>query len=650
MADFEYGHELDELDDDLEAPRRRFSGAGSRARQTPALAPELDSDDSSDESDDDDDDLGGSHDHCDGDGDGGEGTGIGRQLSGAGDDESGGRRKRWLRRQRRQRRASRASERSTTPSASSSASRRKRLSGGALGDSTVSISPKGASAKRCCQRHWEGLWAFGLLSVAVWMVVWRASWAVFANDADDFNWYIWDHTLSTWHDYYYEILVLSTISCVYALFLLGLVVAHVMLDVPLRMHWLHKIFVVLALLMSIAVTAALYIVWRDEMRLLPINLYFTAPFLHLALVVMITLGFWPVGSMAVSAVKENEARSWAPDATAVSVGGSPSAAYGASGLRSMKSRGRRWCADVCGRRSCRSMCVWAAVVLFFAWVYTIPLWVSSPCLGTSSLVASSALPSARGTDAPPAKPRIFAHRGAPTIAPENTMPSFDAAVRHGAYGLESDVQLSHDGEPFLMHDLTLLRTTNVEAVFPDRARNDANTFTWAELSKLEAGYSFAKHDPFRKAHTVPDSILRSYIGTPVPHLSDLLNVTRTTNRHLIFDLYQPPVDHPYHERYFDVVLDMVRAAHVDSQIFWLPGEQRQRVVAMAAEFTQVEGTSERSRPANDFLLDHIDVTNSRIPTLSFKQLKRYNDAGLQTLVWTVNSPWLFSLYWCGGYP
>ena len=49
---------------------------------------------------------------------------------------------------------------------------------------------------------------------------------------------------------------------------------------------------------------------------------------------------------------------------------------------------------------------------------------------------------------------------------------------------------SYDGVPFLMHDKTLRRTTNVEEVFPERAYELASMFNWTDLEKLNAGEWF----------------------------------------------------------------------------------------------------------------------------------------------------------------
>ncbi len=47
---------------------------------------------------------------------------------------------------------------------------------------------------------------------------------------------------------------------------------------------------------------------------------------------------------------------------------------------------------------------------------------------------------------------VLAHRGYHAVFPENTLQAFDAAVRAGADGIETDVHLSRDGIPVLFHD------------------------------------------------------------------------------------------------------------------------------------------------------------------------------------------------------
>jgi glycerophosphoryl diester phosphodiesterase len=53
------------------------------------------------------------------------------------------------------------------------------------------------------------------------------------------------------------------------------------------------------------------------------------------------------------------------------------------------------------------------------------------------------------------EPILFGHRGAAGYRPENTLPAFALALEQGATGIESDVWLSADGVPVLVHDQTI---------------------------------------------------------------------------------------------------------------------------------------------------------------------------------------------------
>ncbi|KAF9448994.1 PLC-like phosphodiesterase [Macrolepiota fuliginosa MF-IS2] len=57
-------------------------------------------------------------------------------------------------------------------------------------------------------------------------------------------------------------------------------------------------------------------------------------------------------------------------------------------------------------------------------------------------------------------PDCWGHRGASARFPENTLASFEAAIRDGAEGIESDVHTSKDNVVLMFHDPDLRRTTN----------------------------------------------------------------------------------------------------------------------------------------------------------------------------------------------
>lgn len=73
---------------------------------------------------------------------------------------------------------------------------------------------------------------------------------------------------------------------------------------------------------------------------------------------------------------------------------------------------------------------------------------------------------------------VIGHRGARGHAPENTLLALDTGIRLGADWLEFDVQLA-DGELWLMHDLTVDRTTN--------GRGLLSAMNAAQIRALDAG-------------------------------------------------------------------------------------------------------------------------------------------------------------------
>ncbi len=88
---------------------------------------------------------------------------------------------------------------------------------------------------------------------------------------------------------------------------------------------------------------------------------------------------------------------------------------------------------------------------------------------------------------------IAAHRGASALYPENTMLALRKSVGHCDF-IEVDVALSSDGLPFIIHDETLERTTDVSEldVFKHKKPYRVYDFTFEELKSLDFGSWFYK--------------------------------------------------------------------------------------------------------------------------------------------------------------
>ena len=65
------------------------------------------------------------------------------------------------------------------------------------------------------------------------------------------------------------------------------------------------------------------------------------------------------------------------------------------------------------------------------------------------------------------RPLVIGHRGFPSRAVENTLPSFEAALAAGAAGIECDVRATRDGALVVFHDESLQRLCGVRGRIED---------------------------------------------------------------------------------------------------------------------------------------------------------------------------------------
>lgn len=93
----------------------------------------------------------------------------------------------------------------------------------------------------------------------------------------------------------------------------------------------------------------------------------------------------------------------------------------------------------------------------------------------------------------------------------------------GADYLELDLQRSKDGVLFVLHDDSLLRTTDVATRFPERKDKTANEFTMAELKTLDAGSWFNA--------AYPDRARPSFAGLKILTLDEVINIAEGNPQH-----------------------------------------------------------------------------------------------------------------------
>lgn len=85
---------------------------------------------------------------------------------------------------------------------------------------------------------------------------------------------------------------------------------------------------------------------------------------------------------------------------------------------------------------------------------------------------------------------LLAHRGDSRVAPENTLPAFESALKLSVDLVELDYHQSADGVPVVFHDEYLDRCTDACALWGGQNLPLAAK-TWSELGRLDAGNWFA---------------------------------------------------------------------------------------------------------------------------------------------------------------
>jgi len=97
------------------------------------------------------------------------------------------------------------------------------------------------------------------------------------------------------------------------------------------------------------------------------------------------------------------------------------------------------------------------------------------------------------------RPVVIAHRGASHVAPENTVAAIGLAAELEAVAVEFDVHQTGDGVPVIIHDHTLMRTTDGRGKVRDK--------TLAELQDFDAGAWFSAQFAGQKIPSLEEGLV-----------------------------------------------------------------------------------------------------------------------------------------------
>ncbi|XP_070480108.1 glycerophosphodiester phosphodiesterase domain-containing protein 4 isoform X4 [Equus przewalskii] len=265
---------------------------------------------------------------------------------------------------------------------------------------------KKSSHKICCCSWRERLFYPFLVASFCLSVTLLYVWIETSNEYFGFDWVVF---LGTGNWFYCSILLLSFFGILTAYSTLLLILGFLLIwdgRHDLQLHWFHKILTLLVILLSSFFMWILSVYWKDRWLTAGLSLKVFAPYIHLSSIPVMVLISWPVAFYLIHLEREARIRKY-----------------------KMTSRERRRVkrCDRLAKLRALQVAIGLPFFLILLCLYVVPLGIYSPCIQEKDKLGP--------------KPDIFGHRGAPMLGPENTMMSFEKAVEHGAFGLETDVYL-----------------------------------------------------------------------------------------------------------------------------------------------------------------------------------------------------------------
>ncbi|CAB1352556.1 unnamed protein product, partial [Coregonus sp. 'balchen'] len=383
------------------------------------------------------------------------------------------------------------------------------------------------------------------------LLFWAYFWLEAHNDYNQFNWLLYNRS-GEWKDGTVPILATTAVGFSYITFLMILALCHILLGQQLNLYWIHKVAVLAALIITVSGVVSIDDVWGNEWDIIFISLQSTGPFLHIGALAAVTALGWLVAEHVVRA-----------------------------------------------ERTKFHMIVLLVYLSVLLALYMAPLAISSPCIMDKNSLKS--------------RPHVIGRRGAPMLAPENTLMSFNKALQQGVSSLEADVTVSLDGVPFLMRDRTLKRTTDI-----------------------------AKSDPYWTVGSLTGRDRNRIGNLTVCSLVEMLRLAARANRSALLYLRRPPPEHPHYKTWImDTLWAVQRSGISQKRVTWTPDTDRGRVRGLQQTSLEKLSVEElRHRGISSLTLRYSQASN--------KDIQEFLANNMSVTVYPVNEPWLYSVLWCSG--
>jgi glycerophosphoryl diester phosphodiesterase len=230
------------------------------------------------------------------------------------------------------------------------------------------------------------------------------------------------------------------------------------------------------------------------------------------------------------------------------------------------------------------------------------------------------------------RPRIlvFGHRGARSVAPENTMPAFETAIRAGADSLELDLAVTRDDVLVVSHDPDL----KPPICIGPRDRAIIRELTLSEARQWDCGA--ARNPAFPRQQPVP--------GTRMPALDEVLALAPRGGFSFTIEIKsfpKRPEVTPPPAAFAKLVIDAVRRHKLEARAIVQSFDFR-TLVEMKRQAPDIRLAALYNGPARDFQEIAKEGGGAQIVAPEFKlvtaaRVEAAHRAGLQVVPWTPNT-------------
>lgn len=214
-------------------------------------------------------------------------------------------------------------------------------------------------------------------------------------------------------------------------------------------------------------------------------------------------------------------------------------------------------------------------------------------------------------------PKIIAHRGASSLAPQNTVAAFKKAVDIGADGIETDVHLTKDGKLVICHNYEIDETSDGKGKISD--------MTFDEIRQYDFSSGFSSE----------------FAGEKIPTLEEFLCCAKDLEK-IIIEIKTPERENNIAKKTVETVKEFgllsktVFSCFSTQIIRQCKAADKSSRIAQLFDMRTKNVTQILSDPTGFCKENDIDELHPIIFFISEEFVKKCNESSVETYFWTVN--------------